>query len=140
MRHESYGRRTTDVAVCVASLTDREYLNLSNAFNILPHSLLFCELGNFEFSPVYDNFFHISRTNRHTSVHVLGILSSSYAIKSFPRELILRPLIFNILLIICACRSQNIFDRPNIGIIGSNPTRHVDVCPCFFSVCVVLRR
>jgi hypothetical protein len=41
-----------------------------------------------------------------------------------------------------AARSNalNVFVRSNTGIVGSNPTRGMDVCPRFFCVCVVLCR
>lgn len=32
------------------------------------------------------------------------------------------------------------FARSNTRIVSSNPSRGMDVCPCFFYVCVVLRR
>jgi hypothetical protein len=36
-------------------------------------------------------------------------------------------------------KAKNIFARSNTGIVGSNPTRGIDVCMQFFRVHVVLR-
>jgi hypothetical protein len=32
------------------------------------------------------------------------------------------------------------FTRSSTGVVGSNPTRSVEVCGCLFYVCVILRR
>jgi hypothetical protein len=37
-------------------------------------------------------------------------------------------------------KARNVFARSNTGIVGSNPTRGMDVCPRFFCVCVILCR
>jgi hypothetical protein len=43
---------------------------------------------------------------------------------------------------IVAVRSKagNVFARSDTEIVGSSPTRGMDVCPRFFSICVVLYR
>jgi hypothetical protein len=35
-------------------------------------------------------------------------------------------------------KACNVFARSNSGIVGSNPSRGMDVCPRFFYFCVVL--
>jgi hypothetical protein len=37
------------------------------------------------------------------------------------------------------CKAWTVFARSNIGIVGSNPTRGINVCARLFCVCVVLR-
>jgi hypothetical protein len=37
-------------------------------------------------------------------------------------------------------KAQNVFVRSNTGIVGSNPTQGMDVCPDFSRVCVLLCR
>jgi hypothetical protein len=48
------------------------------------------------------------------------------------------PLYFRPPLIMAASGTWNIFARSNTGIVGSNSTQGMDVCPRFFCVCVVL--
>jgi hypothetical protein len=35
-------------------------------------------------------------------------------------------------------KARTVFSRPNTGVMDSNPTRGMDVCVCFFCVCIVL--
>jgi hypothetical protein len=37
-------------------------------------------------------------------------------------------------------KAWTVFARSNTGVVSSNPTRLMDVCPTFFCVCVVLCR
>jgi hypothetical protein len=85
-------------SVVTQGQTDSVYCYLNNAFNIVPHSLSLCKLSNFGLSPPsYVNWFYSYLTNRYFSVHIFGILSSSYTMKSgVPQGSTLGYLFFNI--------------------------------------------
>lgn len=72
------------------------FFDLSNAFDV-PHNLLLRKFANFGLSSGYAIWFHSYLTNRQSSVHIYGILSFSYVMKSDgPQGSSLGPLLFNI--------------------------------------------
>jgi hypothetical protein len=86
---------------CSQGQTDSIYFDFSNAFDILPHSLLLHKLNNYGLSRGFLNWFLSYLTNRQSSVRFSDILSSPFVpLSGVPQGLVLGPLLFNILLMI----------------------------------------
>jgi hypothetical protein len=83
--------------VCSQGQTDTIYFGFSNAFDILPHSLLLHKLSYYGLSCGYLNWFLSYLTKRQSSVRFSGILSSPFvALSGVLQGSVLGALLFNI--------------------------------------------
>jgi hypothetical protein len=73
------------------------YFDLSNAFDLVPNSLLLRKLRAYGLSGGYVNWFRTCLSNRKSQVPVSGILSSPFEVLSgVPRGSVLGPLLFKV--------------------------------------------
>jgi hypothetical protein len=69
-------------SVSTQEQTDSVYFNLCNAFDIVPHNILFRKHSNFGLYSSYVDWFQSYIFNRQSFVRISGTLSFSYLIKS----------------------------------------------------------
>jgi sarcosine oxidase/L-pipecolate oxidase len=84
-------------SICTQGQIDSVYFDLSSASDIVPHNILPHKLSNFGLSSSYVDWFHSYLVNRHSSVHISGMLLFFFLVKSgVPKGSTIGPLLFNI--------------------------------------------
>jgi hypothetical protein len=83
--------------ICSQRQADVIYFDLSNAFDLVLHSLLLHKLSALGLSGGYVNWFRSYLSGRQSQVRVSGVLSSPFEIlPGVPQGTVLGPLLFNV--------------------------------------------
>jgi hypothetical protein len=95
--------------VCSQRQADAIYFDLSNVFDLVPHSFLLHKLSALGLLGGYVNWFHSYLSGQQSRVRISGVFSSPFEILSdVPQGSVLGPLLFTVFIndIWCSCPFQ----------------------------------